>query len=213
MAAILVPTGKAEYKALGVARIRRQHAGVDTHERQSALVFIIQPTVENQLFRSGAVQPAIVGDLVFQLARPPAGIAQHHGCPLRAAAVGNGADNIERCRQGNIIADGNTGFAQVVIGMQHEAAPGLDRPATLDRKFARAVRQHDGIVAVHKFQMQKDIGKGDLLRPVDDEAHGARIRMSADVDHRAGKIAVIQSGHRDEELTIEKATFAFVHQG
>ncbi|MNY26351.1 hypothetical protein D3C86_1601940 [compost metagenome] len=61
--------------------------------------------------------------------------------------------------------------------------------------------------------MQQNIRKRDLLRPVDDEAHGPGIRVGADIDHRTGKIAVVQPRHRDEELAIEKATFAFVHQG
>lgn len=51
-------------------RICGEHACINAHQGERPLVFIVQPAVENQLLRSRAVQPAIIGDLVFQLAWP-----------------------------------------------------------------------------------------------------------------------------------------------
>jgi hypothetical protein len=60
--------------------------------------------------------------------------------------------------------------------------------------------------------MQQHIGEGEALWPVDDEAHGPGIRMRADVDDGARKIAVFHARHGDEELAIEEATFPSVLQ-
>lgn len=58
-------------KKSGVVSFRRKHASIHTHKRKRPLVFVVQSTVENQLFRRRAIQPSIIGDLVFQLTRTP----------------------------------------------------------------------------------------------------------------------------------------------
>ena len=49
---------------------------------------------------------------------------------LRAAPFGDGAQDVERGGQRDVVGDGQRGFvAFVIAAVQHEAAPGLHRPA------------------------------------------------------------------------------------
>ncbi|MNW04220.1 hypothetical protein D3C71_2002800 [compost metagenome] len=56
--------------------------------------------------------------------------------------------------------------------------------------------------------MKQHVGEGQLLRPVENEAHGAIVRMGADEDDRASEIGVKHPGHGDQELTVKKASLA-----
>src|SRR5688572_33167829 len=73
----------------GVPGLVRQHAGIDADLAQRALVFFIDVVAEYQLRVGVAMQPAIVLDLVLELARRPAGIAQRQDRVLRSGALGD----------------------------------------------------------------------------------------------------------------------------
>jgi hypothetical protein len=40
---------------------------------------VVEATVEDQVFGGGAVEPAVLGNFLFQLARAPAGLTEQHG--------------------------------------------------------------------------------------------------------------------------------------
>ncbi|GLR54030.1 hypothetical protein GCM10007923_52470 [Shinella yambaruensis] len=60
--------------------------------------------------------------------------------------------------------------------------------------------------------MQQHVGEAQLLRAVDDEAHGPVFRMGADIDDGPGKIGIGHARHGDQELTVKEAAFSPVFQ-
>src|SRR5258705_12425462 len=73
---------------LGVPGLVRQHAGVDADLAQRAQVFVVDVVAEDQIRVGVAMQPSIVLDSVFGLARAPSGIAQGPDCGFRTGALG-----------------------------------------------------------------------------------------------------------------------------
>ena len=68
----------------GVAGRAGKHRRIDPHRGQDAVVFPGEVAVEDELVMRRAGQPAVAGDLVLQLARRPARIAEHHRGALRS---------------------------------------------------------------------------------------------------------------------------------
>ena len=77
-------------------------------------------------------EPAIGLHLGVELAGAPAGIAQRQQALLRPAALADGAQNFERRGERDVAAHHQRAVLDVIGGMQHEAAPGLDRAAEMD---------------------------------------------------------------------------------
>ena len=57
--------------------------------------------------------------------------------------------------------------------MQHEAAPGLDRPAGLNLEIPCHLRKADRLFLVENIEMEQHVRKGQLLRSIEHEAHRA----------------------------------------
>ena len=77
------PEERREVKSR-VARLVRQHAGIDADLAQRAQVFVLDVAAEDQVGIGGAMQPAIVLDFVLELPRRPAGITERQDRVLRA---------------------------------------------------------------------------------------------------------------------------------
>jgi hypothetical protein len=90
--------------------------------------------------------------------------------------------------------------------MQHEAAPGFDRPAFEHPDVFRPHRQFDPLGLRDDVELHQQIGKFDVRRRlVDDDAHGAFGRVRANVNDRAGEALVAHRRHRDQHLAVEIA--------
>ena len=144
----------------------------------------------------------------FQLAGAPAGIAERHQRAARAAAGRDGAQDVDRGGQADVVGDGQRGFHPVVVRMQHEAAAAVDRSAIAHDEIAGLRRQPDRLLLVHDAELHQKIGKQHLLRLVDDQAHRAFVAVRADVDDRAREPVVLHAGHGNQELVVEKAASA-----
>ena len=66
-----------------VPGVARQHAEIDADLLQRLGVFATDILAEDQIRVGGAMQPTIVLDLVLELARCPAGIAERENCAAR----------------------------------------------------------------------------------------------------------------------------------
>src|SRR5205085_1683140 len=96
---------------------------------EDTIVFALDVSVEEKLGTGRTSQPAILGDLGFQLAGAPAGITERHQRVTRAAARRYGAQYIDRRGQTNIVGNGQRRFHAVIARMQDKAAAAVDRPA------------------------------------------------------------------------------------
>ena len=78
--------------------------------------------VEQQVAGVGDCEPAIALDLLFQLSRAPAAIAQRKQCVGRGVADCHGFEHIERRRQADVFRDlVAVLLPEIVRRMQHEA--------------------------------------------------------------------------------------------
>src|SRR6185437_7421555 len=85
---------------------------------------------EDQVLIGGAMQPAVLLDLLLELTRRPAGIAKREDRVVRPGAAGNRLEDVERRGQADAVVDRQRRVLDEEIGrMQHEAASGLDRAA------------------------------------------------------------------------------------
>src|SRR5262245_10047816 len=81
-----------------VAGLARQHAEIDADLAQGLFIFCVGVLAEDQLRICGAVQPAILLNLLFQLTGGPTGIAERQDCTGGAVAARNGFEDVERSR-------------------------------------------------------------------------------------------------------------------
>src|SRR6266536_5661470 len=88
---------------LRVPGLVRQCAEIDPDLAQRALVLLADIVAENQVRIGIAVQPTIVLDLVFQLTRRPAGIAQRQDRVLRPRALGDRLEDVDGGRQADAV--------------------------------------------------------------------------------------------------------------
>ena len=114
----------------GVTGLTRKHAEVDADFLEGFLVFTLGILTEDQLGIGGAMQPTIMLDLVLQLARRPAGIAQRQDGAARSAAARDRLENVESCGEADALVDRQGRVLDhEVARVQHEAALGIDRAA------------------------------------------------------------------------------------
>src|SRR5262245_7217879 len=102
---------------------------VDADRGEDAVVFAVDVGVEEQFGGGRAGQPAVLGDLVLELASTPSRIAQRHQRMAWAASRGYGAQDVDRRGQADVVRYGQRGFHRIVVGMEHETAAAVDRPA------------------------------------------------------------------------------------
>ena len=137
------------------------------------------------------MQPAVLLDLVFELTRRPAGIAERKDAlagPLPRAIALRMSSVAVRQMPSSI---GSVEFSMKKSArVQHEAAPGLHRAALEHLDVAGARRQLDALGRRDDFELHQQVGKVDVAgRLVDDDAHGAFGGMRADIDHARAKSA------------------------
>src|SRR5437762_13353988 len=96
---------------------------MDAKLLQRAVILGVDVVVEDQIGIGRAVQPAIVLDLVFQLTRAPAGIAERKDRLARTDAVRDRFQDIECRRQRDAVVDRERRVLDEEIArMKHEAA-------------------------------------------------------------------------------------------
>src|SRR5262245_57258910 len=88
-----------------VPGLAREHAENDADLLQRLGVFAADILAEDQLGIGGAMQPAIVLDLVLQLARRPAGIAEREDRAARSLSACDRLENVERGGQADALVD------------------------------------------------------------------------------------------------------------
>ena len=110
-----------------MAGVAGQHRELDTELAEGALPFALELGVEHDRIVGGGVQPAVLLELAVELARSPAGIAERQQALARPLATADGAQDLERCGEGEIVADGEQILLGVIRRVQHEAAPQFDR--------------------------------------------------------------------------------------
>src|SRR5262249_8617692 len=162
---------------------------------------------EDQIGVGSAMQPTIVLDLVLQLARSPAGIAECEDRALRSLPARDRLENVEGSGEANALVDRQGRILdEEVARVQHEPALGVDR-ATLEHLHALcAWWKSDQVGRRNDVELHQKIGKADMrCRLIDDDAHGAFGRVGADVDHAAREAFVAHGWHRDQHLAVEKA--------
>src|SRR5687768_17566018 len=99
---------------------------IDAYRGEDTVVFAVDVGVEEQLGGSRTGQPAILGDLVFELPRTPARITERHQRLARPASGGYGAQDVNRRGEADVVRDRQRRFHRVVAGVQYEAAAAVD---------------------------------------------------------------------------------------
>ena len=162
---------------------------------------------EDQLGIGVAVQPAIVLQLVLELARRPAGIAERQDRAGRACAPRDRLEDVEGRGEADALVDRQGGVLDEEVGaVQHEAALGLDRAALQHGDFASLGRQLDLLGLGDHVELHQQVGEADVRGGlVDDDAHRALGRMRAHVDQAFRETLVLHAGRRNQHLPVEKA--------
>ncbi len=188
-----------------VSGLVRQHAGIDADLAQRAQVFLVDIVAEDQVRIGVAVQPAIVLDLVLELARRPAGIAQRQDRVLRSGALGDRLEDVHRRGQADAVVDiQRRVLDEEIARMQHEAAAGIDRAALLHLHGLGVFRQLDLVGLLDDVELYQQAGKIDAAgRAVDDDAHRPFRGMRAHVDDGALEARIAHHRHGDQQLAVQ----------
>ena len=129
-------------QSLRVPGFARQLAEIDADLAHRLFVFAVDVGAEDQFGVGVAIEPAVLGDLVLELPRRPARIAEREHRALRTLAVRDRLQDIERRGEADAVVDRQGRVLDEEIGrVQHEAAPGLDRPALEHLHGAGLARQ------------------------------------------------------------------------
>src|SRR5262245_14376069 len=148
----------ARGKGSGVPGLGRQHAQIDADLLEGFLVLAVGVLAEDQLGIGRAMQPSVLVDLVFELARRPAGIAERQYRLLRTVAARNRLEDIERGGEADAFVDRQRRVLdEEVAGVQDEAAAGLDRSALEHGHAAGARWQLDRVVSVDDIKLHQEI--------------------------------------------------------
>src|SRR5262245_10297745 len=193
--------------ALRVPGFARQHAEVDADLLQRPLVFAAGVGAEDQIEVGRAVQPAVMLDLVLELAGRPAGIAEREDRALGTVAARDRLEDVERRGQADALVDRQRRVLdEEVARVQDEAALWIDRTTLEHLDPAGTRRQPDHVGGRNDVELYQQVGKADMRRRVvDDDAHGTFGRMRTDIDHAAGESLVAHARHCDQHLSVEEA--------
>src|ERR1043165_4300547 len=89
----------------GVAGFGREHAEIDADLAQRLLVLGLGVLAEDEVEIGGAVQPAVLVDLVLELAGRPARIAERQHGALRSVAARDRLKDVERGGEAHALVD------------------------------------------------------------------------------------------------------------
>ena len=192
---------------LGVARIVDEADRIDPDLAQGAPIFAVDLRIEDQLRVGRAIEPTIGMDLVFELPGRPAGVAEREQRLVGSGALGDVAQDIDGGGEADAFVDRQRAFGlEIVRAMQHETAPGFDRPSEMHGHGVKAGRKSDAVLRRHDVELLQELGEADIgCALVDDDAHGAVGRMGAEINHRARKARIAHGRHGDEQLAVEIA--------
>src|SRR5258707_14402427 len=104
------PTSTAGTARSRVPGLGREFAEINADLLQRLIVFAAGVLPEDQLGIGRAMQPAVMLDLVLELARRPPGIAERQDRALRAVAAGNRLENVEGCGEADPFVDWQGGI-------------------------------------------------------------------------------------------------------
>jgi diguanylate cyclase (GGDEF)-like protein/PAS domain S-box-containing protein len=193
----------------GVPGFARKHAEVDAEFPQRLAVFGLVVAAEDQFGIGRAMQPAIFLDLVLELPRRPARIAEREHGRERSVAARDRLEDIERRGEADALVDRQGRVLDKKIGrVEDETAAGLDRTAFEHLHGARTLRQLDQVGRRNHIQLHQEVREGHVDRQlIDDDAHRTLGRMGADIDQAAVKTLVAHARHGDQHLPVEIAPF------
>ena len=142
-------------------------------------------------------EPAVLADLVLQLAGRPARIAQGHQHLLRSVALAQRVENILGGGEADFTFhhQGGLPFADGLV--QDEAAVHLHRPAEINGQI------HE----IRAMQFELDLFKqglqGEIDGPIDDHPQRALFVVLTNEGKRLGEVGVRHGGHGDEKVVGE----------
>src|SRR4051794_5732581 len=149
------------------------------------------------------MHPAIRLDLGFDLAGPPASIAQSKNGSVRTLPFADGAQDVERGGERYIRRDWQRRVLAFVFStVEDEAAARLDGTSEENGRIRGAIGDRQ-LQAAKEFLKPKP-----LDRFVDDDAHRAGPRMRAHIDHAALEAWIGHTGQGDKQLAFEKIVAA-----
>lgn len=172
----------------------RKHPQADANAGNRPFPLRFQFAIKENCLIGRCREPTIGLDFRIKLPRPPAGIPQCQQAISRSLAFGNGAQNIDRCGEADIIVNHHRPFPHEVGGMQHKAAP----------RFHWATVMYPQIPANRRnlnTQLLNQIRKGDgAKQAVDDQPHGPLGIMGAYVNDGAVEPRVGHPRHCHQDL-------------
>jgi len=178
-----------------VAGVAGERERMDPELGQGALPFVAEQRVEHDRLVGRHGEPAVRLDLGVELTRPPAGISQREEAPRRPLAAANGAQDVERRGQGEMVADDQGRGLLVVGGMEHEATAAFDRAAEMHVALQPKPRRLDP-------ELAQELGQAQLLDElVNDNAERALLVVGAHEDDRALEARILHLRHCDKQLT------------
>src|ERR1700730_7126153 len=135
------PGADANSRVTGLAR---EHAEIDADLLECHRVFAAGVRTEDQLGIRRAVQPAVMLDLVLELAWRPPGIAEREDCAARPGAAGDRLEDVERRGETDAFVDRERRVLdEEVARMQLEAALSIHWPPLEHLHAAGAGRKLD----------------------------------------------------------------------
>ena len=160
-----------------------------------------QPRFDGRLEQHAGIgrdgEPGVLRDLLLELSRRPAGVAQRHEHVLRALAARDRLEHVLRRREADVVVDGERGLPVAERPVQHEPAVDLDGTAEMHRHAAQlGVRERD-------VDLLEQRGERHVGRLVDDDAERAFRTVLADVGERVRKMRVRHRRHGDQEMMRE----------
>src|SRR5713101_169450 len=115
---------------------------IDAEFAEGALPFAIDLAVEEDFLVGGNMQPAILLQFTVELVRSPAGIAEGEQAPARSLAAPDGAQDLERRREREIVADDERFRFRIVRRMQNKTAARFDGATEVNpRRFGEPARR------------------------------------------------------------------------
>lgn len=163
-----------------MARLAAEQGEIDAEAGGRGLQALFVRQLEEDVVPNRTAEPGIVGQLRFELAGIPAGVAEGDQVVLWTVAVGDSEQHILRRGHGQL-AQCKGGLIAVAARMQHEAAIGLDR-ATGKHRQALA----DDRARLVRAQLLENVRQIQAARVVDHQPHRAFRAVLDDIDQLLG---------------------------
>ena len=172
---------------------------LDPEPARGQLPAVFERRIEDDVEVGRAAQPRVVQNLVLELPRPPARVAERNENVPRASSGDERVEDVARHGDRDVLAlHRQRVLPRTGRAMQDEAALLHDRPPFHDRKLPGGVALGVG-AAFHPGLLQHR-PEVETRGPIDDEAHGPVLVMCEEVGHRAHEVRILERRHGDEKV-------------